>query len=81
MGALGGYVSTGINKVFEKAADFGLFVSGMASTSLGSVDFGTRQIINAVTTPKPAPRPTKQSSGRTTPRGNRIPRNYVTLPV
>ena len=81
MGALGGYVSTGINKVFEKAAGFGLLVSGIASTSLGSVDFGTRQIITAVTTPKSAPKPIMQSSGRTTPRGNRIPRNYVALLV
>lgn len=54
MGALGGTISKLINIQFAKDADklCGLFVSIEASTAVGLVDFGCRQI-TAQTTPSP----------------------------
>ena len=78
MGALGGYVSKGVNLIFVNAAKIGLFVSSIASTSLGSIDFGSRQIIAATTTPK------SENNGYM-PENKKpvrlIPRNYIALPV
>ena len=75
---LGGYVSKGVNLIFVNAAKIGLFVSSIASTSLGSIDFGSRQIIAATTTPK------SENNGYM-PENKKpvrlIPRNYIALPV
>ena len=79
MGALGGYVATGINQIFAGADEIGLFVSTVASTSLGGMDFGIRQIISAVTTPESSPKSSNQSSvsGRTPMKS--LPRNSAAL--
>ena len=48
MNSLGGTIAKGINTVFAATDAAGTFVSGIASTGLGGMDFGARQIIGAV---------------------------------
>jgi hypothetical protein len=48
MNSLGGTIAKGINTIFSATDPAGTFVSGIASSGLGGIDFGIRQIISAV---------------------------------
>ena len=79
IGALGGYAATGINQIFTGADEIGLFVSTVASTSLGCIDFGTRQIYSAMAAPKSLPKPSHQYSGSGRAPARSLSRNNAAL--